>query len=513
MNEYDLFRAFEDVDEDILERSEVAATRRRVPTFLKWGAVAACLALVISLAGITFIAEAREYDAAVEFFEDNGLSMEGLSRSDVKAVYKDITTEHFTYDKTADVIRQAVPGVEISQEEPTPEKLAEVWSQNMVPPVETKSGISYRSGTYSTTVSGLDFKWGLPTRSYLTCFRDNEVLWRTDFTYFLLYNQVFTPYGTLVWGIDDGEYDEYDGSDGSRCSTTLILIDDSGNIKWQRWFNHGFQYGEYIKEIIDNGDGTFAVIGSGYDYADGYENYDEYTEYDKRLNSYLCLSQYDKDGNEVSFRKISEKEIRSSGLVGAWRAVRLENNYFVQVGEDKLVKLDREGRLLDSVKYDDKNFDYEICDMIEFAGQVYLSVDADLKEQEDGNAADSEESPVRKTAMLLVCDPEDSELKTFYSAKGFFVSASQQQLTVNDAGELVWEVGSELYVEYPRDTKMPEEMPEIISPEDFSNGLRGYRSARRVCQYAFDTDGNLIKEEPEWITGYFLPSGMNYFAE
>lgn len=513
MNKNDLFRAFEDVDEDILERSEVAATRRRVPTFLKWGAVAACLALVISLAGITFIAEAREYDAAVEFFEDNGLSMEGLSRSDVKAVYKDITTEHFTYDKTADVIRQAVPGVEISQEEPTPEKLAEVWSQNMVPPVETKLGISYRSGayTYSTTSSGLDFKWGLPTRSYLTCFRDNEVLWRTDFTYFLLYNQVFTPYGTLVWGIDDGEYDEYDGSDGSRCSTTLMLIDDIGNIKWQRWFDHGFQYGEYIGAVIDNGDGTFAVLGTGNDYADGYEQYDQY-DYENRFVSYLCLSQYDKDGNELSFRKTGEAEISSSGNVDVWRAVRLGDNYFVQVREDnELVKLDREGRLLDSVKYDDEDFDYKICDMIEFAGQVYLSVDAKLKEREDGND-DSEGSPVRKTAMLLVCDPEDSELKTFYSAKGFFVSASQQQLTVNDAGELVWKVMGDAFVDYPREAANVTMMPENISSENFSNASRGYRFARRVCQYAFDTDGNLIREEPEWITGYFHPSGMNYFA-
>ena len=64
----------------------------------------------------------------MRFFDENGLSTEGLSREDVKAVYRDITTQCFTYDKTAEVIRRSVPGVEISQREPTPEELEELWN-------------------------------------------------------------------------------------------------------------------------------------------------------------------------------------------------------------------------------------------------------------------------------------------------------------------------------------------------------------------------------------------------
>ncbi|RAZ51439.1 hypothetical protein DK853_46530, partial [Klebsiella oxytoca] len=71
--------------------------RRRAPAYRKWLALAACLALTVSLAGVAFAAEAREYGAAVAFFDENGLSTEGLSRSDVKAVYRDITSQHFTY--------------------------------------------------------------------------------------------------------------------------------------------------------------------------------------------------------------------------------------------------------------------------------------------------------------------------------------------------------------------------------------------------------------------------------
>ena len=45
------------------------------PIWAKWGALAACLALIVSLAGGTLIAEAKAYSTAVKFFEVNGLSM------------------------------------------------------------------------------------------------------------------------------------------------------------------------------------------------------------------------------------------------------------------------------------------------------------------------------------------------------------------------------------------------------------------------------------------------------
>ena len=128
MNKNDLFQAFDGVDDHILRRSEAPAARRRPLAFRRWMALAACLALAASLAGVAFAAEAREYGAAVAFFDENGLSTEGLSREDVKAVYRDITTQRFSYDKTAQVIERLVPGLEIDQREPTPEELAELWN-------------------------------------------------------------------------------------------------------------------------------------------------------------------------------------------------------------------------------------------------------------------------------------------------------------------------------------------------------------------------------------------------
>ncbi len=50
MNRKDLYNGFNEVDDDILERSEAASRSKKRPVWLKWGAIAACLCLVVSIA-------------------------------------------------------------------------------------------------------------------------------------------------------------------------------------------------------------------------------------------------------------------------------------------------------------------------------------------------------------------------------------------------------------------------------------------------------------------------------
>ena len=50
MNRKDLYHGFNEVDDDILERSETASRSKKKPVWLKWGAIAACLCLVVSIA-------------------------------------------------------------------------------------------------------------------------------------------------------------------------------------------------------------------------------------------------------------------------------------------------------------------------------------------------------------------------------------------------------------------------------------------------------------------------------
>ena len=138
--------ASESFSEETRTKSYRNAKALKLPVRKGWIAIAAA-ALVLLLGGMSAVvisAEAKEYRKAVTFFEENDLPMEGLSRAEVKAVYRDITTSSFTYEKTADVIRRAVPGYEIEQDTPTPEALAELWNKNVWIRSVSKSGLDFR---------------------------------------------------------------------------------------------------------------------------------------------------------------------------------------------------------------------------------------------------------------------------------------------------------------------------------------------------------------------------------
>lgn len=469
MNKNDLFRAFDDVDDDILERSEAPAARRKKPAFRKWGALAACMTLVVSLAGGILAAEAKEYSAAVAFFETNGLSTEGLSRWDVKAVYQDITAKRFTYDKTAEVIDRAVPGLEIGQREPTPEELASLWNWNVWIDTRQGAGISYRTDCQEKLDETLGFD--ILDKSILECYQDDTLLWTAEFPALVVSaeDQLYTASGTVVWGHN------YTWSSKQSICSSLALVDGDGNILWQRQMDHGFQY-EYVERVLDNGDGTWVVVSRG-DY------------------QYLCLSQYDTDGNERSFHKTDV------GNLGIWNAVRLGDGYLVQLGNTidgetaRLAKLDREGNLIDNFTYEGKDYTYYITDMAEFGGRVCLSGYAVPNQTDEGgrheiaNILDyvfnkealeisSEElTPLVRenyTAVLLLCDPEGGAPETFYSVKGSLGA----ELTVTDANELEWNVNSVVNT--------------FFSPATSSFSIGG---TCQVFRYTFGAAGNLLQQK------------------
>ena len=108
--------------------------------------------LVLLLCGgfgtLAFAAEAKVYNDALVFFDTHGLSTEGLTRGELKAVYRDITTQAFTYSKTAQVIgtslsSEKVDGYEIFQAEPTPEDVENLWNRWQTKNLLDHRGIHY----------------------------------------------------------------------------------------------------------------------------------------------------------------------------------------------------------------------------------------------------------------------------------------------------------------------------------------------------------------------------------
>ena len=431
-----------------------------------WRAVAACAVLiaVIGSSVFAFAVEAKNYNAAVAFFEENGLSTEGLSRAEVKAVYRDITKKKFSYEKTADVIRQAVPGWEIQQAEPTPEELAAIWDKNVWSEPISENGVSYRIDPQYVFDPQKGFE--VFDKCVLDCYRDGEKLWTAEFGEFYVDGYRFTKEGTVVWGQNAVL------SSSDTVSGWISLVDGEGNVMWQKRLEHGFGH-EYVGAILSNGDGTWAVISRG----------------DLK---YLCLSCYNADGEELSFHKTEV------GNLGIWNAARLGDGYIVQLGNQTsrdtalLYKMDREGNVTDSFSYEEDDCEYYITDLIEFEGQVYLSAYAVPMQTDEGgrheiaNVLDyifskeeweisSEElTPLVRdnyTAVLLLCDPQGGRPKTFYSVEGSLGS----KLSVNDFNQLEWNVESVTST--------------FFSPATSSFSIGG---SCKVFRYTFDADGSLM---------------------
>ena len=102
--------------------------------FPKIAFVSIVLIMFISIIGLSTYAikvEAQEYQNAVDFFEANELSLDGLTRYEIKEIYKDITTNKFEYKKTGEVIVESikikVPGYSIEINNASSNELISVW--------------------------------------------------------------------------------------------------------------------------------------------------------------------------------------------------------------------------------------------------------------------------------------------------------------------------------------------------------------------------------------------------
>lgn len=474
MIDYDVLDALGGVNEAYIS----AANMQKKPArHIRWGTLAACLAAVLLIGGVfTAAAEAKEYNTAAAFFAEHGLSAAGLSRSEIKKVYRDITTGHFTYDKTAEVIVNAVPGYELPAPEAlTPEDLETLWNRGVWFTNLPASGYGYKTDCVYKENPTLGFE--TLEKSTVECYLDGRLQWTADFDAFSVEGCAHTSLGTAVWG------SSYAGGNLVMDCPLLARVDDVGNVLWVRQLKHDFRL-EFISAVLDGADEKLAVISRG------------------NLNT-LCFSLYDKNGEPVSSVKT---ETGSAGIV---RAAKLGDGYLVQLDSfmqpelSRIVKLDAAGNMLNSFTYTAEDCDYYITDMLEFGGHVYLSAYAVPKQTDEGGrneianildfcfekegwyVSPEELTPKLRenyTAVLLVCDPEGGEPRTFYAVNG----ALGGEMRLTEAGELEW------------DTQTIESA--FFSPATNSFTIGG---TCRIVRYTFAEDGKLKGQETtDEIVGY-----------
>jgi len=451
-------------------------SKSRNRTWLAIASAAACFILLISIGFITV--EAKEYRDAIKFFNEYGLSTDGLSRGEIKAVYRDITTKSFTYSKTAEVIANSlssdqVGGYEILQDNPTPEDIENLWafknsSSGNALPTEERIHYTYHYEE-KTTPEGIIFC----DKSYINKYDGETLLWSVPISEFTFHEHSIVSDGVIVYGRSES----YPGSPPAHA--WMAKIDNTGTLLWKKMVDNDFDY-EYIAAILENADGSYAVISRG----------------DLK---YFCLSQYTTDGTETHFKKTEV------GNYGIWDTARLGDGYIVQLSSpmtneySKIIKVDYEGNITESFSYGGKDAYYYITDMIAYNGNIYLSAYCVPKlEDEDQSAGgryeiaavlnylfdngiweiSSEElTPMVRdnyTAMLLVCDQTTGTPQEFYSVKGSLGG----ELSLGDSGMLLWDVESITTTFFSPATSF------------FSIGGTSY-----VFRYTFDANGRLVSQE------------------
>lgn len=444
-----------------------------------WRIAASLAACCILLICVTLVSvEAMEYRDAIQFFNEYGLPTDGLSRGEIKAVYRDITTKSFTYSKTAEVIADSlssdqIRGYEIQQDDPTPEDIERLWNYknyNDRFSGSNSGGIHYDYHSEYKEDPQLGFE--VHDKSLFEKYDGEKLLWRISITEFSVSGFSTVSDGVIAYG------ETPSWSSSQRTYAWMAKIDANGNILWKKMMANGFD-DEYIAEILENEDGSYTVISRG-DF------------------KYFCYSQYSAEGEKTYFKKT---EI---GNYGIWNVARLGDGFIVQLGSyltneySKIVKLDREGNITESFSYDSEDAYYYVTDMIEYNGKIYLSAYCVPKLEEAQSygsryeiaavldylfssgiweISSEELTPMVRdnyTAMLLVCEPNAGTPQEFYSVKGSLGG----KLSLSDSGMLFWNVESITTT--------------LFSPATSAFTIGGTST---VFQYCFDASGALISQE------------------
>ena len=477
--EQKLYDAAARLPETSLDFQSIQPTAKSIPmrrTRKAISSLAACLVLLVSIGFVA--AEAREYSNAIQFFNKYDLSTDGLSRGEIKAVYRDITTKSFTYSKTAEVITNSlsadqVGGYEIPQDNPTPEDIENLWNYK-----------NYQGEFLTPERHGFYYKlrteyWQDPPgrfhdKQFLEKYDGDNLLWSIPFSDMYIDGYFSVSDGVIVQGFErTSTVDLPNFSDN-----WMVKIDSAGNILWKHKLTNGSKI-ETISEIFENSDGSFAVIGR-VDY------------------KYLYLSHYTADGEQTYFKKT---EIGYDYGIG--NIARFKDGYIVEFYSDrvdaytKIVKVDCEGNITDSFSYGSEDTDYFIADMIEYNGHIYLSgysvpkvqgwtasnkyelasVLVYLQDNKIREISSEELTPMIRdnyTAMLLVCDPTAGTIQEFYSVKGSLGA----DLSISDSGMLLWDVESITTTFYSPTTS------------SFTFGGTSY-----VFEYTYDCTGRLVSQE------------------
>lgn len=420
-----------------VEESTRKVSNRKPKAVRRILAAAACIALLLSAGfGVyAYAAANREYKNALTFFYENELSTEGLTKSEIKEVYRDFYSHSFANDLTTDVLLNSRPdmvrGYEIMGD-------SSEWDTTLPDTSlsEYKTPVYYEFERVYTDIEGT---YNPQTNAYRQQFEESifrkyhngEKVWEISFEDIQIYDYYGDPVDdskpVLVYGTGLSAPDSRDEI------VTLIALDTDGTILWETVQNNT-PGSDHIDAVLSNPDGSYTTFGRC-----------DTTPED--LNYCLCVNKYDKKGSPLWFKTIdiSDHFIKNAVLTNSGYLVHLSS--YTAVEFSRVLSLDFEGNLLGDFRYESEENDFFISDLCEHNGTVYISgystpkapagyrsyYKRDLyglaeklrtfnRNKYINNSYTKEEllSMFREhfTAVLLICGPDIGTPQEFYSISG-----------------------------------------------------------------------------------------------
>ena len=464
-----------------------AGVAKRAGTARRVALIAACIALLAGILVSCYVAEQNEYDSAVKFFDLNELDAGDMTRSDIKRVYRDITTERFELDQSAALLikdadgnieegnfkisagnTDTVKGAEISIMNNTLPDMGEIGSLNLGVPIfkghgEIPDGTAYTSGD--------------EMQKYV----DSETVWLTKLSRF--YGNFYVAGDKiLIWT----EYIYDDVHD--YMHTSVALIDDKdGSVLWEKTLDSSYHFDEYGQAALTD-DGRIAVLTMATD--------DRFSD-----DKYLVFRELNSRGEVVT-----EYEQPNDGIVFIYRLIPLSDGWLAEAGCEKMlssskqysavatrfIKLGYDGRIVSEWSLGDYSYE-DIAGIKEYGGKLYLSVQSRAEESALNESVDYEHIPkemesfsdgftdelrdaARKdfSSVLYVIDPKTNKPEEFYTVGGTMAG----DFGVDEDGDLVWHVGRIVKCGWA----------------PYMNSFQYYGLTRRY-DYTFSGDGAKLKEE------------------
>lgn len=510
------------IQTDVLQRISAGSRRHRYTSVL---AAVACIALLVGtgVSTLTYAAEQKKYREAITFFEEYALPTDGLSKKEIKAVFRDITTNSFTYAKTESVIKGSklealIPGYELTPTPPStgdiPEPSVESSFSSVLPitnpyaPGPKTSG-SFRYGFSEEFEISED---GTPVSSYQSYLEKHiaeQILWHISFDEFAIYG-IHCPDDTgapiLVFG--SAPYD----SNGAGLPW-IACVSQNGELLWKKAIDNGYHY-EGIEAVISNPDDTCTVFS--------------------RCNSentsdpgiYLCVSKYTSDGTQISHVK-NPVTFTIDGETGTYRIAHVipsGDGYILQlysqiVAEFAMIaRVDCNGIVTETYSYQDDSHNFYLRSIYEHNGTVYLSgytakkvsdkkfrnyaqdvmwVKDQIHARElfdyysDADSLSGEKLTAlfreNFTAVLLVCNPDTGTPEVFYSVEG----ALGGSLRSKEDNSVSWYTESILSAEYH------------INRSSSATYTDSFTAVTQLYDYTLSEDGTVIQQTDLGITGSF----------